>query len=159
TFELRSHLRDEPGPRFDPRRGASGRAWKLHRRPPVREDLMRRARVLFAAILATLLWLPQSIQETEAIYCYPGDPHDVYQACLAYNQGIGQQVNNQKQLRNISRQIKSTVAQINAIDAMIDSLNRQIAAQQALIVRTQASIDDLNKQIRFGQAALIPLEA
>jgi len=120
---------------------------------------MRKIRVAFAAILATLVWFPQSIQQTEAIYCYPGDPPAVYQACLAYNQGIGQQVNNQKQLRSIQSQIKSTVAQINAIDAMIQSLNKQIAAQQALIVKTQASIDDLNQQIRFGQAALIPLEA
>jgi murein DD-endopeptidase MepM/ murein hydrolase activator NlpD len=120
---------------------------------------MRKIRVAFAAILATLVWFPQSIQETEAIYCYPGDPPAVYQACLAYNQGIGQQVNNQKQLRSIQSQIKSTVAQINAIDAMIQSLNKQIAAQQALIIKTQASIDDLNEQIRFGQAALIPLEA
>jgi len=120
---------------------------------------MRKIRVAFAAILATLVWFPQSIQQTEAIYCYPGDPPAVYQACLAYNQGIGQQVNNQKQLRSIQSQIKSTVAQINAIDAMIQSLNKQIAAQQALIVKTQASIDDLNEQIRFGQAALIPLEA
>lgn len=120
---------------------------------------MRRARIAFAAILATLVWFPQSIQDTQAIYCYPGDPPAVYQACLAYNRGIGQQVNNQKQLRSIQSQIKSTVAQINAIDAIIDSLNRQIAAQQALIVKTQASIDDLNRQIRYGQAALIPLEA
>jgi len=120
---------------------------------------MRKIRVAFAAILATLVWFPQSIQQTEAIYCYPGDPPAVYQACLAYNQGIGQQVNNQKQLRSIQSQIKSTVAQINAIDAMIQSLNKQIAAQQALIIKTQASIDDLNEQIRFGQAALIPLEA
>lgn len=120
---------------------------------------MRKARLVLAAILATLVWFPQSIQDTQAIYCYPGDPPAVYQACLAYNHGIGQQVNNQKQLRSIQRQIKNTVAQINAIDAMIDSLQRQIAAQQALIAKTQASIDDLNRQIRYGQAALIPLEA
>jgi murein DD-endopeptidase MepM/ murein hydrolase activator NlpD len=120
---------------------------------------MRSARLALAAILATLVWFPQSMVHTVAIYCYPGDPPAVYQACLEYNAGIGQQVNNQKQLRSIQRQINNTVAQINAIDAMIGSLNRQIDAQQALIVKTQKSIDDLSREIRFGEAELIPLEA
>jgi murein DD-endopeptidase MepM/ murein hydrolase activator NlpD len=120
---------------------------------------MRRARFLIAGILATLVWFPQSVQNTAAIYCYPGDPPEVYQACLAYNAGIGQQVNNQRQLRSIQKQIRNTVAQINAIDAMIASLNRQIEAQQALIAKTQTAIDNLSRKIRFGEAALIPLEA
>ncbi len=120
---------------------------------------MRSTRLALAAVLATLVWFPQSMVHTVAIYCYPGDPPAVYQACLEYNAGIGQQVNNQKQLRSIQRQINNTVAQINAIDAMIGSLNRQIDAQQALIVKTQKSIDDLSREIRFGEAELIPLEA
>ncbi len=118
-----------------------------------------KARLLLAAILATLAWAPGSVQNTAAIYCYPGDPPAVYQACLAYNAGIGQQVNNQNQLNNIQAQINDTVAQINAIDALIASLKNQIAAQRALIAQTQAAIDDLNRQIRFGEAAMIRLQA
>ena len=110
---------------------------------------MRKARYLVAAILATLVWFPQSVQVTQAIYCYPGDPPAVYQACRDYNAGIGQQVHNQKQLQSIRKQIKSTVAQINALDEMIGSLKNQIEAQQALIVKTQAAIDQLSRQIRF----------
>ncbi|TMD25261.1 MAG: hypothetical protein E6I92_12950 [Chloroflexi bacterium] len=94
-----------------------------------------------------------------AVYCYPGDPPAVYQACLAYNAGIGQQVNNQNQLSSIQRQISDTVAQINAIDAMIANLNRQIAAQKALIKQTQDAIDELSRQIRFGEASMIRLQA
>ena len=86
-------------------------------------------------------------------------PPAVYQACVAYNSGIGQQVHNQNQLKSIQSQIKNTVAQINAIDQMIAGLKNQIAAQEALIARTQAAIDDLGRKIRFGEAALVPLEA
>jgi len=118
-----------------------------------------KARLLLAAILATLAWAPGSVQNTAAIYCYPGDPPAVYQACLAYNAGIGQQVNNQNQLNNIQAQINNTVAQINALDALIASLKNQIAAQRALIAQTQAAIDDLNRQVRFGEAAMIRLQA
>jgi murein DD-endopeptidase MepM/ murein hydrolase activator NlpD len=120
---------------------------------------MRKVRVVFAAVLLTLIWFPQTIQDTAAIYCYPGDPKEVYDACKAYNAGIGLQVNNQRQLRAIQKQITNTVAQINAIDAMIGSLKKQIAAQEALIAQTQAAINNLSRQIRFGEAALIPLEA
>jgi murein DD-endopeptidase MepM/ murein hydrolase activator NlpD len=120
---------------------------------------MQRARVLLAAIAITLVCIPQSTQTAQAIYCYPGDPPAVYQACREYNAGIGQQVHNQKQLLSIRKQIKSTVAQINALDDMIAGLKNQIEAQQALIVKTQAAIDQLSRQIRFGEAALIPLEA
>jgi len=116
-------------------------------------------RLVLAALLATIAWYPQSPQNVSAIYCYPGDPPAVYQACVAYNQGIGQQVNNQNQLNSIQHQIKDTVAQINAIDAMIASLNRQIAAQRALIAQTQLAIDDLSRKIRFGEAAIIQLQA
>ena len=104
-------------------------------------------------------WLPQSVQTVSALYCYPGDPPAVYQSCLAYNGGIGQQVNNQSQLQNIQSHINNVVLQINAIDTLINNLKGQIAAQQALIAQTQATIDDLNKQIRFGEADLTRLTA
>jgi murein DD-endopeptidase MepM/ murein hydrolase activator NlpD len=111
-------------------------------------------------MLATLaLFIPESVQNVAAIYCYPGDPPAVYQACVAYNQGIGQQVNNQKQLNAIQHQIKDTIAQINAIDAMIASLNQQITAQKALIAKTQLAIEDASRKIRFGESALIALQA
>ena len=116
-------------------------------------------RFSLAALIAALAWGPQSAQNVSAVYCYPGDPPAVYQACLAYNAGIGQQVNNQNQLSSIQRQISDTVAQINAIDAMIANLNRQIAAQKALIKQTQDAIDDLSRQIRFGEASMIRLQA
>jgi len=116
-------------------------------------------RFSLAALIAALAWGPQSAQSVSAVYCYPGDPPAVYQACLAYNAGIGQQVNNQNQLSSIQRQISDTVAQINAIDAMIANLNRQIAAQKALIKQTQDAIDELSRQIRFGEASMIRLQA
>jgi len=116
-------------------------------------------RFSLAALIAALVWAPQSAQNVSAVYCYQGDPPAVYQACLAYNAGIGQQVNNQNQLSSIQRQISDTVAQINAIDAMIANLNRQIAAQKALIKQTQDAIDDLSRQIRFGEASMIRLQA
>jgi murein DD-endopeptidase MepM/ murein hydrolase activator NlpD len=118
-----------------------------------------KARFFAAALLATLLWVPQSTRTVSAIYCYPGDPPAVYQACLAYNNGIGQQVNNQNQLQGIQGQINNALAQINAIDSLIASLKNQIAAQQALIAQTQTTIDDLNRKIRFGEAALTTLKA
>jgi murein DD-endopeptidase MepM/ murein hydrolase activator NlpD len=99
------------------------------------------------------------VQPAAAIYCYPGDPPAVYQACLAYNGGIGQQVNNQNQLQNIQANINNVLTQINAIDTLISNLKNQIAAQQALIAQTQAAIDDLNRQIRFGEANLTRLVA
>ncbi len=120
---------------------------------------MSKARLTLAALLATAAWLPQSVVNTSAIYCYPGDPPAVYQACVAYNSGIGQQVNNQNQLNSIQAQINDTIAQINALDALIASLQHQIDAQKALIQQTQAAIDDLSMKIRFGEAALIHLKA
>ena len=99
------------------------------------------------------------MQPVSAIFCYSGDPPAVYQACLAYNGGIGQQVNNQNQLQNIQAHINSVLLQINAIDTLINNLKNQIAAQQALIAQTQVAIDDLNRQIRFGEADLTRLVA
>jgi murein DD-endopeptidase MepM/ murein hydrolase activator NlpD len=99
------------------------------------------------------------VQPVSAIYCYSGDPPAVYQACVAYNGGIGQQVNNQNQLQNIQSNINNATLQINAIDTLINNIKNQIAAQQALIAQTQAAIDDLNKQIRFGEADLTRLVA
>lgn len=104
-------------------------------------------------------WFPQTMQTVSAIYCYPGDPPAVYQACLAYNNGISQQVANQNELQRIQNNIANVEAQMNAIGALINNLNRQIAAQQALIAQTQATIDDLNRQIRFGEADLTRLKA
>jgi murein DD-endopeptidase MepM/ murein hydrolase activator NlpD len=118
-----------------------------------------RIRVLAALAIVTMSWIPLSVQPVSAIYCYSGDPPSVYQACLAYNGGIGQQVNNQNQLQNIQSKINSVTMQINAIDTLISNLKNQIAAQQALIAQTQAAIDDLNRQIRFGEADLTRLVA
>jgi murein DD-endopeptidase MepM/ murein hydrolase activator NlpD len=120
---------------------------------------MRRIRIFAALAIATLSWVPLSAQPVSAIYCYSGDPPAVYQACLAYNNGIGQQVNNQNQLQNIQSKINSAIYQINAIDTLINNLKNQIAAQQALIAQTQTAIDDLNRQIRFGEANLTRLVA
>jgi murein DD-endopeptidase MepM/ murein hydrolase activator NlpD len=116
-------------------------------------------RIGAAIVTAVVMWLPLSMQTSTAIYCYPGDPTAVYQACLNYNAGIGQQVNNQQQLQNIQKQITDTQGQINAIYGLISSLNAQIAAQKDLIAKTQAAIDDLNRQIRFTDASLTRLHA
>jgi murein DD-endopeptidase MepM/ murein hydrolase activator NlpD len=116
-------------------------------------------RLVAAVVIATFLWIPLSMQTSVAIYCYPGDPPDVYQACVAYNSGIGQQVNNEQQLQNIRGKISDTQAQINAIYVLISSLNNQIAAQKDLIAKTQKSIDDLDRQIRFTEASLTRLHA
>jgi murein DD-endopeptidase MepM/ murein hydrolase activator NlpD len=118
-----------------------------------------KTRFLAALAIASLAAIPLSVQPVAAIYCYPGDPPAVYQACLAYNGGIGQQVNNQNQLQNIQANINNVLTQINAIDTLISNLKNQIAAQQALIAQTQAAIDDLNRQIRFGEANLTRLVA
>jgi murein DD-endopeptidase MepM/ murein hydrolase activator NlpD len=112
-----------------------------------------------AVAIAALAAIPLSVQPAAALYCYPGDPPAVYQACVAYDGGIGQQVNNQNQLQNIQSKINSVLLQINAIDTLINNLKNQIAAQQALIAQTQAAIDALNRQIRFGEADLTRLVA
>jgi murein DD-endopeptidase MepM/ murein hydrolase activator NlpD len=104
------------------------------------------------------VWLPQSLRAS-AIYCYSGDPPAVYQACLAYNAGIGQQVDNQRQLRGLQRAIASATDQLNAIDMFIVNINKEIAVQRALIAQTQSAIDDLSRKIRLGDAALTRLKA
>ena len=116
-------------------------------------------RRLAAVITAMVLWIPLSMQTTQAIYCYPGDPPDVYQACLAYNAGIGQQVNSEKQMVDVLNGIHSTEAQMNALILIIKSLDAQIKAQQDLIAKTQAAIDDLDRKIRFTEASLLRLHA
>src|SRR5205823_5665816 len=120
-----------------------------------------RARVMLAAVLATLAWVPQSVQNVSAIYCYPGDPPAVYQACVAYNSGIGQQVHNQNQLKSIQSQIKNTVAQINAIDQMIAGLKNQIASHEAMISRTQAASEERGQRspLREEDGSLEPPQA
>jgi murein DD-endopeptidase MepM/ murein hydrolase activator NlpD len=110
-------------------------------------------------VLAITVWVPTSARSVSAIYCYPGDPPAVYQACVAYNAGIGQQVNNEQQLQNIRNRIADVQTQINETYALIKSLNDQIAAQKDLIARTQAAIDDLNRKIRFGEADVTRLQA
>ena len=86
-----------------------------------------------AVVIASLLWIPTITQTATAIYCYSGDPPAVYAACLAYNQGIGAQVSNQRQLQNIQHQIRNVQGQIDALYGLIKTLNDQIAAQQKLI--------------------------
>jgi murein DD-endopeptidase MepM/ murein hydrolase activator NlpD len=99
------------------------------------------------------------VHVASAVYCFPGDPPAVYQACVAYNQGIGQQVANQQQLQNIQNSINGAEAQMNALSALMNSLTSQISAQIALIAQTQASIDDLNRKIRLGEADLTLLKS
>jgi murein DD-endopeptidase MepM/ murein hydrolase activator NlpD len=115
-----------------------------------------------AVAIAAISWIPQSLQPAptvSALYCWPGDPPAVYQACIEYNKGIGQQVANQRELQRIQSQINSAEAQMNAIGALINNLKKEIAAQQALIAQTQATIDDLSRQIRLGEADLTRLRA
>jgi murein DD-endopeptidase MepM/ murein hydrolase activator NlpD len=112
-----------------------------------------------AVVIASLLWIPTLTQTATAIYCYKGDPPSVYQACLAYNQGIGAQVSNQKQLQNIHNQIKNTQAQVDALYTLIKGINDQIAAEQKLIAQTQASIFALDRKIRLADADLTFLKA
>ena len=116
-------------------------------------------RLAAAVVMASLLWFPSITQTATAIYCYRGDPPAVYQACLAYNQGIGAQVSNQRQLQNIHNQIKNVQAQIDALYSLITTLNNQIAAQQKLIAKTIASINDLDRKIRLADADLTFLKA
>jgi len=118
-----------------------------------------KVRFVMAALVASFLWVPGSASTAFALYCYPGDPPAVYQACLAYNAGIGQQVNNATQLLNIQSQLSTAETQINAIDSLIASLNNQISAQQALVAQTQKTIDDLDQKIRFAEAKLTRLKA
>jgi murein DD-endopeptidase MepM/ murein hydrolase activator NlpD len=83
----------------------------------------------------------------------------VYQACLAYNSGINQQVSNQQQLQNIQGQISNVQSQINALYQLICNLNKQIDQQNQLIAQTKANIDDLNRKIRFKTGDLTRLQA
>ena len=116
-------------------------------------------RVSAAVVIASLLWIPSITQTATAIYCYKGDPPAVYQACLAYNQGIGAQVSNQRQLQHIHNQIRNSQAQIDALYGLIKGINDQIAAQQKLIAQTQASILGLDRRIRLSDADLTFLKA
>jgi murein DD-endopeptidase MepM/ murein hydrolase activator NlpD len=118
-----------------------------------------RYRIAAAAVAAAMAWLPMSTRIATAIYCYPGDPPEVYQACLAYNAGISQQVSNQQQLQNILNKMNDVQAQINATYALIKSLNDQIDAQNALIAQTKAKILSLDRQIRFTEAEVTRLQA
>ena len=110
-------------------------------------------------VVALAVLMPSSAQPASAVYCYPGDPPAVYQACIAYAQGIGQQVANQQQLQSIIAQGLSVEATMNELSALMNSLSSQIAGQKALIAQTQASIDDLNRKIRLGEADLTLLKS
>jgi murein DD-endopeptidase MepM/ murein hydrolase activator NlpD len=112
-----------------------------------------------AVVIASLLWIPTISQTANAVYCYRGDPPAVYQACLAYNAGISQQVSNQKQLQNIRSKMTNTQAQIDALYTLITGINNQMAAEQKLIAQTQASILALDRQIRLADADLTFLKA
>ena len=116
-------------------------------------------RLVAATVIASLAWLPSAVETATAIYCYAGDPPAVYQACIAYNQGIGAQVSNQRQLQDIRSQIRNSQAQLDALYGLITNLNRQIAAQQNLITQTQVSINDLDRKIRLADADLTFLKA
>lgn len=118
-----------------------------------------KARILTAVLLAGVAFMPISTQVANAIYCYPGDPPDVYQACVKYNAGINLQVSNQQQLQNIQHQIQNVQAQINSLYQLINQLNTQIAAQNALIAQTKARIAELDRQIRFKTGDLNRLQA
>jgi murein DD-endopeptidase MepM/ murein hydrolase activator NlpD len=118
-----------------------------------------RRRFIVGFLTAVAVWTPLSVQTASAIYCYPGDPPAVYQACLAYNQGIGQQVNNEQQLQYIQWKIGSIQDQIDSTYALIKTLNTQIDAQKTLIAQTQTAIDELDRKIRFTEASLTRLHA
>src|SRR5260370_25589598 len=108
-----------------------------------------RIRIFAALAIATLSWVPLSVQPVSALYCYPGDPPAVYQACLPYSGGIGQQVNNQNQLQNIQGKINGVLGQINAIDTLTGNLKSHIPSHPQLITQAQAEINPLNPQIPF----------
>jgi len=118
-----------------------------------------KARLVIAALVATSLWAPLSMNVASGIYCYPGDPADVYQACKAYNAGIQQQVSNQRTLQNIQSQIHDAELQISALYVLLNQLDKQIKAQEALIAQTKAKIADIDRQIRFKQADLTRVQA
>ena len=118
-----------------------------------------RSRIAASIVIASLLVIPNAVQTATAIYCYRGDPPAVYQACLAYNKGIGAQVANQRALQAIQSQIKNVQAQMDALYLLIKRLNDQIAAQQALMAKTQANINELDRQIRLASADLTFLKA
>ena len=116
-------------------------------------------RLVAGLVSAMLLWIPLSVHTAVAIYCYPGDPPDVYAACVAYNQGIGQQVSSEQQLQAVMSGIITAEGQINAIITIIKNLDAQIAAQKDLIAKTQNAIDELDRKIRFTEASLTRLHA
>lgn len=121
-----------------------------------------KSRITAAIVIAALASLPGfgSGHVAKAnIYCYPGDPPDVYQACLAYNAGIQQQVSNLQQLQNIQGRITDAQNEINALYALIANINKQIDQQKALIQQTQDKIAEIDRQIRLKQAELTRLQA
>ena len=121
-----------------------------------------KSRITAAIVIAALASLPglgSGHVARAQVYCYPGDPPDVYQACLAYNAGIQQQVSNLQQLQNIQSKIGNVQNEINALYALIANINKQIDQQKALIQQTQDKIAEIDRQIRFKQAELTRLQA
>jgi len=86
------------------------------------------------------LLIPTVTQTATAIYCYSGDPPAVYQACLAYNQGIGQQVANQRALQNIRSQIKDKQQQIEAVWEPGDDITMAIGQGNLLVSPLQQAV-------------------
>src|SRR2546426_133597 len=121
-----------------------------------------RRRLSVAVMTALVAWTPLSMHTASAIFCYAGDPPAVYQACLSYNQGIGQQVNNEQQLQNIRGKIADLQGQINAIYALIASLNNQVAASDRKLLGelglARAQFDQTNADLtiqKSQQSALL----
>src|SRR5258708_34290905 len=95
-----------------------------------------KTRISSALAIAIMSWIPQPAQNVSALYCYPGDPPAVYQACVAYSQGIGQQDNNERSLQSIQGRINDAATQIFPISQLINSLNNTLPARNALLSQT-----------------------
>jgi murein DD-endopeptidase MepM/ murein hydrolase activator NlpD len=116
-------------------------------------------RLAAAAVVAVVAWLPLSTIAPKAVDCYPGDPPDLYQACLALNSGQSAQAANAQSLANVEAQVADAQTTMTNLNTLIKALDAQIAAEQALIVQTQTRIDELDRQIRFSDAELVRLRA
>ena len=110
-------------------------------------------------MLAVVAWIPLSTVAPKAVDCWPDDPPDLYQACLALNSGESAQAANAQALANIQAQMADAQTTMTRLNTLIKQLDEQIAAEQALIVQTQARIDELDRQIRFSEAELVRLRA
>ena len=107
-----------------------------------------------AAVLATAaLWAPQAAQNVAAVYCYPGDPPAVYQACLAYNATISQQVANQQQLDALFLAPYKTAVAAGVGSVMPSYSSLQILGKDSTPVKMHARADQITgvlKAIKLG---------